>query len=177
MADEEEVTVRTARWEDLPGVIWLERTSEGAPHWGEAVYRGILADTLPGVTAGAGSQRRLLVAELGGGLAGFAVAAGSGPGDDLDDLDGLNGLIVELESVLVAEGVRRRGVGRGLCEAAIAWARELGAVALHLEVRAASGAGELYRLLGFVVVGRRPGYYRQPMEDALLMRLTLRGRA
>jgi ribosomal-protein-alanine N-acetyltransferase len=31
----------------------------------------------------------------------------------------------------------------------------------------------LYAGLGFVVAGRRVGYYREPVEDALLMRLEL----
>jgi ribosomal-protein-alanine N-acetyltransferase len=33
------------------------------------------------------------------------------------------------------------------------------------------GAIPLYERLGFVAVGRRPGYYRSPVEDAVLMRL------
>ena len=45
---------------------------------------------------------------------------------------------------------------------------------MELEVRAGSvGAIALYEGLGFVVVGRRRGYYREPVEDALLMRLEL----
>ena len=43
---------------------------------------------------------------------------------------------------------------------------------MELEVRAGSvGAIALYKRLGLVAVGRRPGYYRSPMEDAVLMRL------
>jgi ribosomal-protein-alanine N-acetyltransferase len=46
--------------------------------------------------------------------------------------------------------------------------------ALELEVRAGSGGAiALYAGLGFVVAGRRVGYYREPVEDALLMRLDL----
>jgi ribosomal-protein-alanine N-acetyltransferase len=46
--------------------------------------------------------------------------------------------------------------------------------ALELEVRAGSGGAiALYAGLGFVVAGRRAGYYREPEEDALLMRLDL----
>ena len=47
---------------------------------------------------------------------------------------------------------------------------------MELEVRAGSvGAIALYGGLGFVVVGRRKGYYREPVEDALLMKLELAG--
>jgi ribosomal-protein-alanine N-acetyltransferase len=47
-------------------------------------------------------------------------------------------------------------------------------MALELEVRAGSiGAIALYSSVGFVVAGRRRDYYREPVEDALLMRLDL----
>jgi ribosomal-protein-alanine N-acetyltransferase len=103
--------------------------------------------------------RLLLIAELGGDLAGFLVASAPAAGS------------VEIESVLVAEELRRRGVGRALCRAVIDWASELGVEAVDLEVRASSGAGQLYRVMGFVAVGRRRRYYREPEEDAVLMRL------
>jgi [ribosomal protein S18]-alanine N-acetyltransferase len=41
-------------------------------------------------------------------------------------------------------------------------------------VRASNaGAIALYKLLGFVEAGRRPRYYQDPQDDAVLMRLTL----
>ena len=68
---------------------------------------------------------------------------------------------------------RRMGVGRALCEAVIDWCKGQSA-ALELEVRAGSeGAIALYEGLGFVVTGRRGGYYREPAEDAVLMHLDL----
>jgi ribosomal-protein-alanine N-acetyltransferase len=46
----------------------------------------------------------------------------------------------------------------------------VGARGMELEVRAASvGALELYRSLGFAERGRRRRYYREPIEDAVLM--------
>jgi ribosomal-protein-alanine N-acetyltransferase len=88
---------------------------------------------------------------------------------------GLSGeRLAELESVAVAVTARRVGIGKELCLAVADWCRERGAMALELEVRAGSvGAIALYDGLGFVVAGRRTGYYREPMEDALLMRLDL----
>ena len=54
------------------------------------------------------------------------------------------------------------------------WCRGQGAAALELEVRAGSeGAIALYAGLGFVGRGRRGGYYLEPVEDAVLMRLDL----
>ena len=65
-------------------------------------------------------------------------------------------------------------MGRSLCEAVVRWCREQGAVEMELEVRAgSSGAIALYTGLGFIVVGRRAGYYRDPNEDAVLMQLKL----
>jgi ribosomal-protein-alanine N-acetyltransferase len=46
--------------------------------------------------------------------------------------------------------------------------------AIELEVRAGNLAAlTLYRRFGFVEVGRRKGYYRDPAEDAVLMDLLL----
>jgi len=103
-----------------------------------------------------------MVAEVEGRVVGFAVgkvAAGVG----------------ELESVAVAGEARRQGVGRALCVAVMGWCREQGAGTMELEVRAGSvGAIGLYEVLGFVKVGTRRGYYREPVEDALLMQRELR---
>lgn len=151
----DEVRVRAAVAADLAGVLELERRAVEAPHWSEAAYRAILED--------AGVVRRcLMVAELEVRLVGFAVgkiAAGIG----------------ELESVAVTDSARRQGVGRALCLAVVEWCKAQGAEGMELEVRAGSaGAIGLYAGLGFVETGRRRGYYREPVEDALLMQMELR---
>jgi ribosomal-protein-alanine N-acetyltransferase len=151
------VQIRLARLEDIAALVVLERGVECASHWAKQEYAAMLE---PG--EGAGIQRRLIVAERGGDLIGFVV-----------------GKVVvqnlaEIESVAVAEDARRMGVGRGLCEAVIGWFRDAGAKAVELEVRAGNdGAIVLYQRLGFVVMGRRKGYYREPIEDALLMSMAL----
>ncbi len=67
---------------------------------------------------------------------------------------------------------RRRGVARSLLRTALAEARQRGAVSAALEVRAGNRpAQELYRDFGFKIVGRRPNYYQDNGEDALLMTL------
>jgi ribosomal-protein-alanine N-acetyltransferase len=54
------------------------------------------------------------------------------------------------------------------------WCRSNRATEVVLEVRAGSaGAAALYAGLGFTQAGRRPRYYRDPDEDALIMRLPL----
>jgi ribosomal-protein-alanine N-acetyltransferase len=76
---------------------------------------------------------------------------------------------VELLWIAVESGRQRRGVGRRLLSALLGWADESAACVL-LEVRASNGpARALYERLGFVVLGRRPRYYRDG-EDAVLFR-------
>ena len=154
------VTVRHAGLEDLAQVLELERGAKEAPHWNEGVYRAALGD-------GSGGFRRcVLLAEVEGQIVGFAVAKVARLGEDATG---------ELESVAVASRVRRRGVGRALCEAVVVWCRESGASEIELEVRVgSSGAIALYEGLGFVATGRRRGYYRDPVEDAFLMTMRLR---
>jgi ribosomal-protein-alanine N-acetyltransferase len=54
----------------------------------------------------------------------------------------------------------------------LGWCWGEGASGVELEVRAGSlGAQRLYAAAGFVEVGRRVGYYDDPMEDAVLMRV------
>jgi len=154
-----DIRVRVAGPGDLRGVVEMERGIVGAPHWAEAGYAGMLRED------GGAVSRCLLVAESESGLAGFAVGKviGRGPGS-----------AAELESVAVRPEVRRAGVATALCATVIAWCRELGAAALELEVREGNEAAiGMYGGLGFVVVGRRRGYYREPAEDAVLMRLEL----
>ena len=51
---------------------------------------------------------------------------------------------------------------------------KLGSRCLTLEVRASNvPAIALYEKLGFSQAGRRPNYYRNPREDALILRKTL----
>jgi ribosomal-protein-alanine N-acetyltransferase len=156
--------VRVAESADMAGVVALERGIAEAPHWAEAEYVAILNK------GGDGAIRRcFFVAEAEGRLLGFAVGKVIG-----SDADGLG----ELESVAVEAAARRRGVGRALCAAVADWCRGQGVRAMELEVRAGSeGAIALYGEMGFVVAGRRAGYYREPVEDALLMRLDLGGGA
>jgi len=74
---------------------------------------------------------------------------------------------------VVGAGARRRGVGRALCEAVLGWSREMRCERIRLEVRASNPAVRLYEGLGFREVGRRLRYYRDPVEDAVLMEFLL----
>lgn len=69
---------------------------------------------------------------------------------------------------------RRQGIGSLLLTEALADARTRGARSAFLEVRAGNlAAQEMYRKFGFEITGRRPSYYRDNGEDAILM--TLKG--
>lgn len=84
---------------------------------------------------------------------------------------------LHINNIGVHETARRRGIGGALMRAAVAWALRQGAHTAILEVRAGNVAAQaLYRRFGFEVVGRRKQYYREPPEDALLMRAVLESR-
>ncbi|MGH2445989.1 MAG: ribosomal protein S18-alanine N-acetyltransferase [Candidatus Limnocylindria bacterium] len=65
---------------------------------------------------------------------------------------------------------RRRGIARRLLLNLAELSTAIGAARMTLEVRASNaGAQALYASFGFEVAGRRPGYYTDDGEDALVM--------
>jgi ribosomal-protein-alanine N-acetyltransferase len=65
---------------------------------------------------------------------------------------------------------RRQGIGRQLLLNLVELSRTIGARRMTLEVRASNEAAQaLYRAYGFEVAGRRPRYYTDDGEDALVM--------
>lgn len=77
----------------------------------------------------------------------------------------------DMMNIAVAPAFRRQGIAKKLIESLIAGLQERGSHSLTLEVRASNEpAISLYRQLGFIQVGRRPNYYRNPKEDALILR-------
>ncbi|WP_407641833.1 tRNA (adenosine(37)-N6)-threonylcarbamoyltransferase complex transferase subunit TsaD [Arabiibacter massiliensis] len=76
---------------------------------------------------------------------------------------------VQILKVGVDPAARRRGIARGLLARVAADARDLGASACTLEVRAGNaGARAFYQALGFRALGTRPRYYSDG-EDALIL--------
>lgn len=99
-----------------------------------------------------------LVAMEGENLAGYV-----GSQTVMDETDMMN--------LAVAPQFRRQGVGEALVSALVASLKERGSRCLTLEVRDSNEAARaLYAKLGFVEIGRRRGYYRDPREDALILR-------
>ena len=82
---------------------------------------------------------------------------------------------IHVNNVAVRPDFRRRGIAQNLLRTVLAWGREKNAEQAVLEVRAGNvAAQELYRACGFEVIGRRRRYYSSPVEDALLMAVSLK---
>ena len=77
----------------------------------------------------------------------------------------------DMMNVAVSPDYRRRGIGEALVNALAADLKAKGNTCLTLEVRASNDpAIALYEKLGFHQAGRRPNYYHNPKEDALILR-------
>ena len=77
----------------------------------------------------------------------------------------------DVMNVAVHPDWRRRGIAEGLIDNLVAELKSRGSHALLLEVRASNApAISLYEKKGFVQVGCRKNYYRNPKEDALILR-------
>ena len=80
----------------------------------------------------------------------------------------------DMMNVAVDPNYRRCGIARQLIEALILQLRERGSCSLTLEVRVSNTpAVKLYESMGFAQVGLRKNYYRNPKEDALILRKAL----
>jgi ribosomal protein S18 acetylase RimI-like enzyme len=79
-----------------------------------------------------------------------------------------------LETIAVAPEMQRLGLGESLFQALAAELKAADVNELVLEVRASNQpALAFYRALGFTKTGLRPGYYADPIEDAVFMSLPL----
>ena len=96
-------------------------------------------------------------------LEGDAVAGYIGSQTVMEETDMMN--------VAVHPDFRRKGIAESLVNTLVDVLKDRGSRSLTLEVRASNEpAQKLYEKLGFVLVGRRPKYYRNPREDALILR-------
>ena len=140
-----EIRKMTAR--EVPQVAELEKLCFAMP-WSEKSVAGELDNPLA----------LWLVAMDGESLAGYV-----GSQTVMDETDMMN--------LAVTPQFRRQGVGEALVNALVASLKELGSRCLTLEVRDSNvPARALYAQRGFAEVGRRRGYYRDPREDALILR-------
>ena len=80
----------------------------------------------------------------------------------------------DMMNVAVSPEFRRQGVGEALVCALSEALKKEGNTCLTLEVRVSNeNAIALYQKLSFTQIGRRPNYYRNPREDALILQKPL----
>ena len=142
--------IRTMESKDIKDIAELEKVCFSDP-WSENSIASELENRLS----------YWLVAEEEGRVVGYV-----GSQSVLDGADVMN--------LAVSPEFRRQGIGEALVKALVAHLQQKGIIALMLEVRVSNTpAIALYQSLGFVQVGRRPRYYHNPREDALIMRKEL----
>jgi ribosomal-protein-alanine N-acetyltransferase len=141
------VAIRSASLRDVPGILAIEQGAPAASHWTFEQYNQRVGSGI------------ILVAEEAGEFAGF-VCAHAVAGE------------WEIENVVVGGEFLRRGVADALMRELIQRASAEGASAILLEVRESNlPARRLYEKHGFLEAGRRPMYYKDPPEDAILYTL------
>lgn len=158
------LVIRPAVGTDLPAITAIERASFSDP-WTQdsfasamslAHVRFLVAEAADDLSEGAAARRAGVVPVLGYVVALLAADQG------------------EIADIAVHSAARRRGIGRSLLDRVMAEAARLGVRALYLEVRESNAAAlALYQGAGFRPSGRRSRYYRQPVEDALVLRRDL----
>ena len=115
-------------------------------------------------------SEKSIASELDNKLAFWLVAA---EGDTVAGYIGSQTVIDETDmmNVAVHPDFRRQGIAEELVNTLVDNLKQMGSHSLTLEVRAANApAIALYEKLGFSEIGRRKNYYRNPREDALILR-------
>ena len=142
--------IRSGAPADAAALTAIERRCFGDP-WSETSFRDALR----------ASWSFGLVAEQADGIIGYLIAreaAGTG----------------EILNLAVDPPYRRQGIAHELLVAGLRALDRRGTSEVYLEVRVSNEAAQsLYQRAGFGPVGRRRGYYRNPVEDALVLRRVL----
>ena len=142
--------IRKMKVEDAPAIAELEKLCFSDP-WSE---NSIASEAINPLSY-------WLVAEIDGNIAGYV-----GSQTVLDAADMMN--------IAVSPAHRRQGIAQALVNALTDYLQKKGVIVLLLEVRFSNAqAIALYEKLGFALAGRRPNYYRNPREDALILRKEL----
>ncbi len=143
-----ETPVRDAGPDDASAVAGLEQRNLGIDAWSEGLVAEAVAHRLPTL--------RVLVAEAGDEVAGFAVAS-------------IVAGTAELQRIAVDRAHRRSGLAGALLARVRELAVDGGADQLLLEVREDNaGALAFYETEGFVEVGRRRRYYKDGATAVVL---------
>lgn len=143
------MNIRRMTLEDIEQVLEIDRASFNQP-WPERAFRFEVENN---------AASRAWVAEENGKVVGMIVAW----------------LMVDeahIATIATHPRFRRQGVASRLLRHALDYMRNEGAGSSFLEVRESNlAAQELYRTFGFEEMGRRPRYYKDNSEDAILMTL------
>lgn len=137
--------IRQATRADLPALLEIEQECFSDPHWKAEDF---VADDCQ-------------IAEIDSRLAGFLVSKQVFAGDAHASPE------LEILNLAVRPPFRRMGVASALLR------QQLARKAVYfLEVRESNVAAQtLYRRFGFIEITRRSGYYRSPVETAIVMRM------
>lgn len=140
------VKIRWLEVHDIDVVLQIQTQCRDASPWSRNDYEALVRDAAP-----------CFVAEIDGRIAGFLAARKL-----TDELEILN--------LAVTLAHRRQGMATQLLREAMQWAAENGISKVCLEARASNvAARNFYTSRGFLATGKRPNYYRDPAEDALLL--------
>ncbi len=149
--------VRDAVAGDLEQIVDIARHSDTAAQWSREEYEKLLAKNKDKDTA---RQQVMLVVEEQSHVQGFLAACAV-----LDEW--------EIENIAVRGAARRRGLASLLLRELLQRAQTQGAKHIFLEVRESNRAAmAFYAQWAFVEAGRRPAYYRDPPEDALILKFS-----
>jgi ribosomal-protein-alanine N-acetyltransferase len=144
------VSIRKMTVEDVPVAAQLDRMSFSLP-WPEHAFYYEVKDNSAARCFVAETEDRKVV----GMIVSWVI---------LDEL--------HIATIAVHPDYRRQGIGELILTKALRDGREAGTRHALLEVRAGNEAAQnLYRKFGFKAAGRRPKYYKDNGEDAILMNL------
>src|SRR5690242_20136823 len=145
------VLLRAASSDDVGEMVKIDEASFSDP-WSAASFAGYLSESNVG-------RALVTVAESAARVIGYSVILFALPDADL-------------ANIAVAPAARGKGTGRLLLERTLMAAKAVGTRTVFLEVRASNEAAiRMYAAAGFTPFSRRRRYYRDPVEDAVVMRL------
>ena len=141
------VMIRLLRIEDISDLAAILEESSEAARWSRESFEKLQMSE--GFLA--------LVSEMAGSVTGFVC------GRQMADEGEILNLAVRRQN-------RKKGEGRALLSAALEKLQRGGVRRVYLEVRESNATAIVfYQKQGFSIMGRRPGYYREPEEAAVLM--------
>jgi ribosomal-protein-alanine N-acetyltransferase len=154
MTVDQKITFRHMRKDDLDSVMVIDRLSFSLP-WPKNAYLNDLNNNEKALLRVAEASTNRNDARVVGMIDLWLI---------LDE--------AHLATLAVHPDYRGLGIATRLIDLVLLEAHELGAIKVMLEVRSSNYAAQaLYKQFGFKVVHRRPRYYVDNREDALLMNL------